>query len=444
MGKIRVKEKSSKMNILLKPWYASCIVFLFYEFAIMKVEYLPFNTHYITQYQITYDIENYIDQTIPVAIVFFFIAITFMKWWPNVGWSIQNNLKNVSFLWPSVILIIISLLFVSFSDIQLINSMIILIINTLMIGICEEFMYRGILFHGALSSFGVWRAVWITSIIFGATHIPWGFITGNFNASMIQAFYAFIFGFYMVALRIRLSSIIPGIIIHWIWDFVAYLPSTQGNQLLPMELLFFFYGLWILRNYLPTRYQYPSKRNFHIIESSIHTNHSCTCYKGEKNFIEPQLISYNLNKPKLINFDRSCPVETNFAGVSIKEASFKEAKIEYSDNRLVMKDENVECQILTENVDDMELYIRTLFDWATKMFDYSVVEGWNTDEYSLINDQTGFFKVHKLGQDDLDGLFKGKYDWSPEPVNDYNKKKIQAYVYMKISKDEYVRLVTEE
>jgi membrane protease YdiL (CAAX protease family) len=83
-----------------------------------------------------------------------------------------------------------------------------------MAGIREELMFRGILFHGASSSFGIWRAAWITSIIFGARHALNGFINGNFNASILQAFCAFMFGFYMVALRVRLDTIIPGIIIH--------------------------------------------------------------------------------------------------------------------------------------------------------------------------------------------------------------------------------------
>lgn len=440
MGKIRVKEESSKMNILLKPWYASIIMFLFYEFAIMKVEYLPFNVHYLTQYQITYDIENYIDQARPVAIVFFLIAITFIKWWPNVGWSIPNNLKNLSLLWPAALLVTINLLFVSFTDLPPTKAMMILVINTLMIGVCEEFMYRGILFHGASSSFGVWRAVWITSIIFGATHVLWGFITRDFNASMIQAFFAFIFGFYMVALRVRLGSIIPGIIIHWIWDFVAYLPTTKGSYLLPMELLFFFYGLWMLQNYLPTRFQNSRKRNFHIIKGSTHENRSCTCYEGEGNFIEPQLFNCTLSKPKTDDFERSSLAETNFTEVSLKETSSKGAKIEFYDSSIAMKDEKVECQILTDKVDDMELYIRTLFDWTTTAWNYSAVDDWNTEEYFLIHVQKGFFKVHKLGQDDIDGLFQGKYKWSPEPLKDFNEREIQAYVYMKISKDEYVRL----
>jgi membrane protease YdiL (CAAX protease family) len=102
------------------------------------------------------------------------------------------------------------------------------VINTPMVGISEELMFRGILFHGASSSFRIWRTAWITSIIFGARHVLNGFISGNFNASILQAFCVFMFGFYMVALRVRLGTIIPGIIIHWLWDCLASLTYFPG------------------------------------------------------------------------------------------------------------------------------------------------------------------------------------------------------------------------
>ena len=83
----------------------------------------------------------------------------------------------------------------------------------------------------ASSSFGIWLAVWITSIIFGARHVLNGFISGNFNASILQAFCAFMFGFYMVALRVCLDTIIPGIIIHWLWDCLASLTYFPGDMI---------------------------------------------------------------------------------------------------------------------------------------------------------------------------------------------------------------------
>jgi hypothetical protein len=58
------------------------------------------------------------------------------------------------------------------------------------------------------------------------------------------------------ALRVRLDTIIPGTVIHWVWDCLVLMTNSQaGLIILPFELIFFFYGLWLLRNYIPPNYQ---------------------------------------------------------------------------------------------------------------------------------------------------------------------------------------------
>ena len=52
------------------------------------------------------------------------------------------------------------------------------------------------------------------------------------------------------------DTIIPGIVIHWVWDCLAFMTNSQGGLvMLFFEFSFFFYGLWLLRNYLPSRFQ---------------------------------------------------------------------------------------------------------------------------------------------------------------------------------------------
>ncbi len=233
----------------------------------MRIEFLPFIVHHTTQLQLEQYDKNYIDFVRPVAIVFFLGAVTYLNWWSQVGLKgldtqqikayLESKLHNLRFFWPPALLLLFLLLFVFFTGLPPTRILIILIINTLMIGISEELMFRGILFHGASSSFGIWRAVWITTIIFGADHMLNGFITGDFNASIIQAFSAFTFGFSMAALRVRLDTIIPVIIFHWVWDFLTYLTNPIGNMLMfNFQLLLFYYGIWLLQKYLPPRFRY--------------------------------------------------------------------------------------------------------------------------------------------------------------------------------------------
>ena len=61
------------------------------------------------------------------------------------------------------------------------------------------------------------------------------------------------FGFYMVALRIRLDTIIPGIIIHWLWDCLIHLKHLSGYSGYGWARLFFiFQFLRMVYGYLET------------------------------------------------------------------------------------------------------------------------------------------------------------------------------------------------
>lgn len=262
------------MKILRNPWHVSLLIFAIWELAIMKIEFLPFIVHHTTQLQLDQFDKNYIDTVRPVAIVFFLVIIAYLKWWSQVGLKVELKIQNLHFTWPltlkshslrvlwlPTLLLLFLVLFVFFSGLPSTRVIIVLIINTLMIGISEELMFRGILFYGSSSSFGIWRAVWITTIIFGADHVLNGFITGDFQASIIQVLSACTFGFTMAALRIRLNTLIPVIAFHWVWDFLTYLTNPIGNMLMfNFEIWLFLYAVWLLQDYLPPRFRCKANR----------------------------------------------------------------------------------------------------------------------------------------------------------------------------------------
>jgi membrane protease YdiL (CAAX protease family) len=234
------------MNVPRKPWPTSLVIFIIWLIVVvggglLQVKGQPTQLDELVKNQIMFNVL--------VAMVFLTGVITFLKWWPQVGWKGPDNLQDLRLLWPPAVVLIFLLLTVIYTGLPSTRVLMLVIVNTLMVGISEELMFRGILFHGASSSFGIWRAVWITAIIFGTVHTLNGLITGDFRASTLQAFFAATFGIWTVALRVRLDTIIPVIIIHWLWDCLAFLTSFLGDlALLPFALVLFIYGLWLLRN----------------------------------------------------------------------------------------------------------------------------------------------------------------------------------------------------
>lgn len=147
------------------------------------------------------------------------------------------------------------------------------LINSLLVGISEELMFRGIIFRGLLMQprIGIWPAIWITAFLFGGVHSLNGFMTGDFLSALAQALAAIMSGIWLHAIRLRTKSLYPAMLIHGLWDFSIFVfatslaatslasgGATEQNTVQPtliqqlfqplvLPLPLFLYGLWLLR-----------------------------------------------------------------------------------------------------------------------------------------------------------------------------------------------------
>ena len=101
--------------------------------------------------------------------------------------------------------------------------------NTMLVGISEELMFRGVIFRALLSQYRIWTAIIVSSILFGAVHILNVFNTGDLSGALIQSIPAAMSGILFVAIVIRTRSIWPAIIYHALWDFVLFTMLTGGQ-----------------------------------------------------------------------------------------------------------------------------------------------------------------------------------------------------------------------
>lgn len=202
-----------------------------------------------------------------IAPLFLFAVVAYFGWRGGVGLISPEPPKSWLLVWFPFLFIIIFLAVAALIGMPSKSLLFYVLINTLFVGISEELMLRGVLFHGAISRFSIWQTILITSIIFGAIHALNGFLTGDFGMAAIQAVSAGMSGFWFVALRLRTNSLYPGMIMHWLWDFALFIvgaslkgisstasgPAVEPTLLqqiaLPLlfELPIFLYGLWLLR-----------------------------------------------------------------------------------------------------------------------------------------------------------------------------------------------------
>ncbi len=197
-----------------------------------------------------------------LAPIFLYGAIVFLKWDKHeLGLKSANNWK---LLWLPLVFIVAFISLAVANGLPAKSLIVLALINSILVGISEEFMFRGIFLRSALKQLSVWPALCLTTVVFGGIHTLNGFMTGDFVTALIQAIAAAMSGFWLLAIRLRTRSLYPAMLIHGLWDFSIFLLSvslaaaaTQAAddpafiQRLLVALAFplplFLYGLWLLR-----------------------------------------------------------------------------------------------------------------------------------------------------------------------------------------------------
>ena len=177
-----------------------------------------------------------------VAMVFGLGCVAFWKIWKETGWtSIPKGASWWLLILPLAFIAIFSAFGISKSDIAA-AAMLIILINSLVVGINEEVMLRGLVFSGMADRFSFWTACVITTLLFGSMHLLNYFNTGELH--ILQAITTMATGLMLLAIRVGMGSIIPAIVIHGLWDFGTAMIGTVTDysggtlvQLVPLGII---------------------------------------------------------------------------------------------------------------------------------------------------------------------------------------------------------------
>lgn len=161
-----------------------------------------------------------------MAIAWLLLA-AFLFRWSDLHFGKAHSLLRV--LWfPSIYLLLFAL-GIGFTGMPAVSIVCFVVINTLMVGMSEEIMFRGVLFRAFEKAMPIWPAILLTSLLFGAVHALNGFITGDFGTAMVQSIAAAMSGLVFMAILLRTGSIWPAIIYHFLWDCLIFLMSVGAN-----------------------------------------------------------------------------------------------------------------------------------------------------------------------------------------------------------------------
>ncbi|WP_408588911.1 lysostaphin resistance A-like protein [Novosphingobium sp.] len=165
----------------------------------------------------------------PVAATFLLLLIHFNGWWHDIGLNAARPARSIWVLWlPSLYIVALTIIGLLITPP---TPMVIAIvaINTAIVGFSEELAFRGVFWGAVRRLIPFWPGFLLVSAMFGSVHMLNGFLTGDWAGALAQSINAAASGAAYLAFRIRNRSIVPMMVIHWLWDFAVFLVGAGSD-----------------------------------------------------------------------------------------------------------------------------------------------------------------------------------------------------------------------
>jgi membrane protease YdiL (CAAX protease family) len=200
-----------------------------------------------------------------LAASLFLLALIAWQQWRDVGLNRLPTGRSLLLAWLPMIYIVggvgLSVVF----GLPPAGMLAWILLNTFLVGLSEELMFRGVLLQALRRSVSIWPAVLLTTLAFGAIHTLNVFMTGDLRTAGIQSAAAALSGLLFIALRLRTDSLWLCIVVHGLWDFATFTIAASRSveaqagasgatgtltTLVPILLVLpnALYGLWLMRH----------------------------------------------------------------------------------------------------------------------------------------------------------------------------------------------------
>ena len=103
-----------------------------------------------------------------------------------------------------------------------------LLLTTLLIAFGEEIVFRGILLRGAMTRLRVPFAMFLSAFSFGLFHLVNRLAGQGASETSQQVLFAFLVGFFLAPIAIRVGNLWPLIIWHWLWNIAVILGQVAA------------------------------------------------------------------------------------------------------------------------------------------------------------------------------------------------------------------------
>lgn len=159
-----------------------------------------------------------IGQGLEALIIIIFISIN--GWWKKIGFRNKIDLSCFLLMWPLIVIIFAQI--AGGIKTQGISRLFIFLLLSIIIGFCEETMFRGVIFN-TIRSYGKNKAIIYSSILFSLAHLLNIFIGIDIRLMLLDLILTFAIGLVFAATYEKNRSLIPLIMIHALIDFSSFI-----------------------------------------------------------------------------------------------------------------------------------------------------------------------------------------------------------------------------
>ncbi len=214
--------------------------------------------------------ESYGSANMPRTLIYFEVVMTlwavfmYMKYFR--GMSFNRLIKCPIKTFPTAMFLVFFILLIVIAAYQFasanyedkdIGLLLIIIFTTLLVGVSEELIFRGIVLPALMENRSRFVAVLVSSLAFSSLHavnILGGLSLKEMITQLVMTAFA---GLFFALIAIELGNILPIMIYHWFWDGIlmtgSYLETSVDGALIVFFLIEAIYVIYRFIRYLIKR-----------------------------------------------------------------------------------------------------------------------------------------------------------------------------------------------
>ncbi len=192
--------------------------------------------------------------------------LSWLGWWREAGFNGPGQWRQMHLHWIGLALPVAAVAVLGI-HVTASSKLLGLALTTVVIGIQEEMIFRGLAMRALLPT-GTFRAVLITSVLFGLMHIGNLFGGADLTYTLVQVLASVFGAFGLGAIRVRTNTVWGLVLLHAINDFTMFITRDEVNVTQAQStfylvgkiaycLVMLSYGLYLIRGELRLRSRQP-------------------------------------------------------------------------------------------------------------------------------------------------------------------------------------------